>query len=229
MNTSHASPTADEVRATLVRHEPRYARREPKAATETLLGVIRLLPTNTRSILDVGGGTGLMGQALADLMRVRVTAIDVFDRFLPGLTIATRRYDATKIEETDDAFDAVTMLNVLHHVRPADRVSLLKECLRVAPVVVVKDHLAASGLDHLRLAALDAIGNIPFGGMVRAWYLDRSEWADLATRSGARVSTMPAGSYRSGPSAAIFPNRLEVFMRFDREPRPSRADRHVAG
>jgi SAM-dependent methyltransferase len=221
MDPSPTVPSETAIRTILTRYEPRYARRDPKAAIATLQGVVRRLPSGTTSVLDVGGGTGLMGQALADITGAQVTAIDVVDRFLPDLTIATGVFNGATLDHPDDAFAAVMLLNVMHHVPRAARTALMIECLRVAPLVIVKDHVAVSRIDHARLAVLDAIGNIPFGGMVRAWYLDTGAWKDLATSASASIATAPAGVYRSGLFAKLFPNRLEAFMEFRRHPSQS--------
>ncbi|WP_210235418.1 hypothetical protein, partial [Mesorhizobium sp. M8A.F.Ca.ET.197.01.1.1] len=47
-------------------------------------------------------------------------------------------------------------------------------------------------LDNLRLTAMDAIGNIPFGGMIWARYLTRAEWEGLAAESGYRIARRAA-------------------------------------
>jgi hypothetical protein len=71
-------------------------------------------------------------------------------------------------------------------------------------------------MDDIRLAVLDAVGNIPFGGMVWARYLGRPEWERLANESGYRIADRAEGlRYRSGLFAVLFPNSLEVTMRFE--------------
>src|SRR5207342_3061150 len=104
-----------------------------------------------------------------------------------------------------------------HHVPVAARASLLRDIRRVVDgPLYIKDHETRGALDDLRLTALDAIGNIPFSGMVRAQYLAREEWTSLAEQSGYRIAARAEPRrYRSGPYAAIFPNWLEVTMRFE--------------
>jgi hypothetical protein len=79
----------------------------------------------------------------------------------------------------------------------------------------IKDHVAASRLDHGRLTVLDAIGNIPFGGQIDADYLSRPEWDELARGAGYRIAAQAGGAYRSGIMAWLFPNSLEITMRFE--------------
>ena len=98
----------------------------------------------------------------------------------------------------------------------ASRVALLKECRRVSKsgIVYVKDHLPVSALDHVRLTGLDLIGNIPFGGMVAARYVSQQQWLAMADAAGFCISAWEQESYRTGLLRYLFPNRLEVLMRW---------------
>jgi len=92
------------------------------------------------------------------------------------------------------------------------------ECARVTSSgpIYIKDHEAASVLDHGRLFALDALGNVPFGGMVQAQYLTAPDWQRLADACGYRIDERISGPYRAGAFERVFPNRLEVTMRWVR-------------
>ena len=207
------------VQALIARHIPLYRTHAPTYQTTLLQAFLSLWnPAHTR-ILDVGGGTGIIAQAMKDLFGLaHVTSVDVEDRFLKSLDIETQVYDGAKLPFVDAAFDCVTFSNVLHHVPPVVRSSLMQECARVTGggPVYIKDHLAASRLDHVRLFALDLMGNIPFGGMVKASYLTAEEWQELAVAQGYRIDRQISGAYRSGNFERLFPNRLEVTMRWVR-------------
>lgn len=171
-----------------------------------------------RSLLDVGGGTGVIAQAMYELFPVdEVQAVDPVDRFCPTLDVPTRKFDGQHLPFDDKAFDAATLNNVMHHVPLAQRANLLLEIRRVVTgSLYVKDHESRGLADNLRLAVLDAIGNIPFGGMVWARYLSRDEWERLAQESDYRIAERASPArYRSGLQAMLFPNRLEVTMRFE--------------
>jgi hypothetical protein len=93
----------------------------------------------------------------------------------------------------------------------------LREVRRVVEgPIYIKDHIAASRPDHARLAVLDAIGNVPFGGQVSADYLSSAEWSQLAGAAGYRIAAQIGGHYRSGIMAWLFPNGLETTMRLER-------------
>jgi ubiquinone/menaquinone biosynthesis C-methylase UbiE len=168
-------------------------------------------------VLDVGGGSGIIAQAIKDLFAVdRVVSVDVHDRYLDGLDIDTRTYDGQTLPFADRCFDCVILCNVLHHVPRELRAALLRDCGRVTRtgIVYIKDHVAQSPLDHARLTILDLLGNVPFGGMVKADYLEPADWEALAEETGFRIAARDGGRYRGGPMAGLFPNRLEVLMQW---------------
>jgi ubiquinone/menaquinone biosynthesis C-methylase UbiE len=209
--------TLADVTRTLARHMSLYRWRRPTYQTALLKSLGSLWQPDHRSVLDVGGGTGIMAQSIKELFAVdRVVSVDVEDRFLDCLDIETRTYDGRTLPFADDCFDCVMLCNVLHHVPRAMRTSLLKECGRVAKTgaIYIKDHLAESPLDHLQLRILDVLGNVPFGGMVEASYLGMADWRRLAEAAGFRIAAQQGERYRDGLMAGVFPNRLEVVMKW---------------
>ena len=209
-------PPDAELERWLGERQPVYRWRRPGYLLRQLKDLALLLPEGQCRVIDVGGGSGLVGETIARFFPGKsVVAIDVVDRFLPGLAIGHSTFDGRRIPHADAAFDCALFSNVLHHVPLARRAPLLGEALRVTGgrCVVIKDHLAGSALDRARLAALDFIGNLPFGGMVWAQYLSAAHWQQLFSEAGG-VAELSAGSrYRGGLAAAAFPNRLEVLFR----------------
>jgi SAM-dependent methyltransferase len=201
------------------RHIPLYRRHLPTYQLVLLQSLRQLWNPAHQRLLDVGGGTGIIAQAMKELFAIpHVTSVDVHDRYLKTLDIETRVYGGDKLPFADGSFDCITFSNVMHHVPVPVRAGLMRECARVAGggPIYIKDHVAASGLDHARLFALDAMGNIPFGGMVKADYLTQPEWERLAADCGYRIDTQLSGQYRDGLFAGLFPNRLEATMRLVR-------------
>ncbi len=202
----------------LAAHLAMYRGKLPTYQATMLTSLRALWQGRPARLLDVGGGTGVIAEAMAKLFPVdAVQAIDLVDRFCTTLSVAAQSYDGEHIPFADGHFSAATLNNVLHHVPVEARAGLLREIRRVVDgPLYIKDHERRGLIDDARLTALDAIGNIPFGGMLWARYLSRAEWEQLAAQSGwriaARCAPMP---YRSGPYALIFPNRLEVTMRLD--------------
>jgi SAM-dependent methyltransferase len=203
------------VRAILAPHARLYRIRTPIYQTVLLQSLRAVWDPAHRKVLDVGGGTGLLAEAIQKLFPVdKIVSLDVENRFLPNLSITTAVSTTKKLPFSDGSFDCVVMNNVLHHVPRQDRIKLLSECKRVAGPIYVKDHVAATTGDHVRLHILDMIGNLPFKGMVKAQYLSLAEWQEVAAFSGYKISINNASRYRRGITAAIFPNRLECLIRF---------------
>lgn len=195
-----------------------YRTRRPIYQALMLNSLLSIWTRKEDRLLDVGGGTGVVAQAMAQLFPVKeVHAIDLVDRFCPSLSVATARYDGKTIPFDDGFFSAATLNNVLHHVPVDRRAGLLREIRRVVDgPLYIKDHLSVGSFDDLRLTTLDAIGNIPFGGMLWAKYLRQEEWNLLSDASGYHIAAcaerMP---YRKGIGALLFPNKLEITMRLE--------------
>jgi SAM-dependent methyltransferase len=207
-----------QLQAILSAHLAMYRKKVPFYQAIMLETLGEVWKSHHRSLLDVGGGTGVIAEALAKLFPIdAVRAVDLVDRFCPSLSVSTSKYDGKTLPFADGSFDAATLNNVVHHVPVEARVDLLMEIRRVVSgPLYIKDHESRGALDNVRLKVMDAIGNIPFGGMLWAKYLTKTEWDDLANESGYRIAAraQPA-RYRSAPYSALFPNRLEVTMRFD--------------
>ena len=206
------------VQRILAAHLPIYRR---KAATYQALmfeSLRELWRAHHRNLLDVGGGTGVVAEVISELFPVdRVQAVDVVDRFCSSLTVRTQKYDGRTLPFEDASFDAATLNNVMHHVPLDARANLLREVRRVVDgPLYIKDHETRGSIDNFRLTVLDAIGNIPFGGMVWARYLSRTEWEQLASEGGYRIAARAEPvRYRGDAFAMLFPNCLEVTMRFE--------------
>lgn len=205
------------VQDSIARHLPVYRSYPPSYHAELLRGFQALWDPRHSNVLDIGGGTGIIAQAMKDLFKIpTVTSVDIEDRFLKTLDIATSVYDGAKLPFADSAFDCAVFSNVLHHVPVEVRPGLMADVARVTGhgPVYIKDHIAAGPIDHARLFALDAIGNVPFGGMVKARYLTLPEWQALASGAGYRIERQISGAYRGGAYSVLFPNRLETTMRW---------------
>lgn len=130
------------------------------------------LPPNAR-VLDVGCGSGDLA-ALVMRMRpdVAIEGIDVLVR--PGTAIPVHAFDGHRIPFPDDAFDAAIVVDVLHHTD--DPRAVLAEIARVAPLVIVKDHLRDGVGANATLRFMDWVGNAAHGVRLPYNYLSGSEW-----------------------------------------------------
>ena len=207
----------DRVKAVLAPHAKMYESRPPVYQTVMLDDLAQLWQRNHARLLDIGGGTGVIAQAIQELLPADVvTSVDVVDRYFPTLSVETRVYDGERLPFDDASFDAATINNVMHHIPREIRPGILKEIRRVVDgPLYIKDHVAGTWLDHRRLTVLDAIGNLPFGGQIEAWYLSSDDWQSLAREGGYKIVETRTGPYRSGLMAMAFPNRLEIAMRLE--------------
>jgi hypothetical protein len=146
--------------------------------------IVASLASSPRTVLDVGG---VRGQLAPFLPGAEITAVNV-----SGDGNVT--FDGVTLPFPDGSFEAVTSLDVLEHIAPAQRPRHLDECLRVASRVVVlccpagtPEHVAAEreladwyagvfGSRHPFLEEHLAIG-LP----------SPAELAELAARAGGRL------------------------------------------
>jgi SAM-dependent methyltransferase len=169
----------------------------------------RLLPPGR--VLDVGCGDGSLLHALLAL-RPDLTGegYDVLAR--PDARIPVTPFDGTHLPVPDGAADSVLLVDVLHHAE--DPVSLLRECARAAPCVVVKDHFAESRTDEQILRFMDWVGNAPHGVVLPYRYFSKATWsAALAVSSLLETSRGDVPGLYPFPFSLMFGGRLHFVAR----------------
>lgn len=209
-------PDEAAIAAWLAARQPMYRYRRPRYQLQLLKDLAALLPAGDCRVLDIGAGSGLLGETVATLFPGKsVTGVDVERRVLPRLRIPFLAFDGRRLPFADASFDCALLCNVLHHVKPQARAGLLGEALRVTGggPLLIKDHVAGSALDRLRLAWLDLVGNLPFGGMLSADYLGEADWSALFRSLGCSGEALAGSAYRGPVSAWLLPNRLELCLR----------------
>lgn len=133
-----------------------------------------LIPEDVLSVLDVGAGTGEMAQAIQSFRpKLFFSGVDVYLR--PKTFIPIVKYNGAVLPFDDNSFDAVIIVDVLHHCK--DPVSVLKECARVSKRwVIIKDHVSDGILDSKILTFMDWVGNRAHGVVLPYNYLSSSDW-----------------------------------------------------
>ena len=141
-------------------------------------------------ILDVGSGTGRLARWLADRRGVRPTLTDVveFGNRVDGMPFV-RMEDPLSLPFPDDAFDAVILLFVLHHIpRWEDQERLLEEVRRVARTrVVLIEDTPTSRVDRAFNVAWDWLLNRPHGVPTPFTFRSAEGWTSTFRRLGLQV------------------------------------------
>jgi SAM-dependent methyltransferase len=134
-----------------------------------------LVPGKAR-VLDVGSGDG---QLASELLRIRpdvsIRGVDVHVR--REAAIAVDSFDGCTLPFPDSSFDAVILVDVLHHSQNPAR--LLGESARVvAGPILIKDHASDRFLAVPTLRLMDRVGNARHGVALPYNYWRRQTWLE---------------------------------------------------
>ena len=165
-------------------------------------------PLDPVRVIDVGAGDGDVGRRIARALGADLVAFDVSPvptrprrPAEPGLQVCAPRrpgalgtagslvptrafvFDGRALPAADRSFDLALLSDVLHHAEAPEL--LLRECLRVADAVLVKDHFSEGLLDDALLTAMDLWGNAARGVASPGRYLSPLGWRALFERVGA--------------------------------------------
>jgi SAM-dependent methyltransferase len=171
--------------------------------------VASLLPPGR--VLDVGCGdcsiTFRVGELRPD---ASLLGTDILVR--PKHPVRVLEFDGETLPVDTDAMSAVMLVDVLHHTR--DSAHILRECKRVAPCIVVKDHIAGNAVDRMILRVMDWFGNRAHGVVLAYNYFDRDSWQATLTAAGLVEDVhVPVPGLYPFPFSYIFGRRLHFVAR----------------
>ena len=176
-------------------------------------GLARQLPKDAH-VLDVGCGSGTIARAIMTLRPdIRIEGIDVLVR--PHTALPVTAFDGRTIPFPDRHFDAVIIVDVLHHTD--DPSVILAEARRVCRQrIIIKDHNRDGLLAGPTLRFMDWVGNAPHGVRLPYNYLSSREWSGLWQRLGLKVSAMAGrlGLYPA-PFGFLFDRKLHFIAALD--------------
>ena len=131
------------------------------------------LPPNA-TVLDIGCGDGSIADAILQRRGdLSITGVEVLVR--EATCIPVTEYDGSTLPFPDDGFDAVCLIDVVHHCDDPQR--LLSEAARVSrDVMLIKDHVADGFLAVPTLKLMDWIGNARHGVRLPYNYLTAADW-----------------------------------------------------
>jgi ubiquinone/menaquinone biosynthesis C-methylase UbiE len=202
-----------------VHHQHIYGRRTRVLANH----LAEMLPPNA-SVLDVGTGDGSIAALIAHLRPdVKISGVDVLVR--PNAKIPVEHFDGQTLPFADGAFEAVIMVDVLHHAD--DPLQSLREAARVASnVVIVKDHRLQGFLSESTLRWMDWVGNARHGVALPYNYWTESRWRVAFQEIGGTLDSWKGrlGLYW-GPLTLLFDRELHFVARIAMN-RPSESKSH---
>jgi SAM-dependent methyltransferase len=139
--------------------------------------------------------------------------IDVLIR--PETRIPVEAFDGQHIPHDNDSFDAVMLVDVLHHAE--NPLGLLEEALRVSRnVVLIKDHTLEGFLAGPTLLFMDRVGNLRHDVSLRYDYWPRDRWVQAFESFGVQVTAwnQRLGLY-SWPARWIFERSFHFLARLE--------------
>lgn len=140
------------------------------------------------SILDVGCGDGVNLTRLASASgATRIAGVDVVVR--PHAVVDVTRYDGQHLPFADASFEAVSIVDVLHHC--TDPQQVMNEVVRVASkVVIVKDHFAFGPVTNKMLYWMDIVGNAKDDIFSPGTYFEPHQWVSMVSRAGGQLAAL---------------------------------------
>ncbi len=143
---------------------------------------------HAESLLDVGCGDGNNLLRVADIVGAKKhQGVDVVVR--PTAVIPVIQYDGLHLPFEDRSFEAVTMIDVLHHCDHP--LQVLREIIRVARrVVSIKDHFAFGPVSDRMLYFMDLVGNAKDSIASPGTYFSPRQWVDMIQEAGGRITAL---------------------------------------
>jgi SAM-dependent methyltransferase len=191
-------------------HQELVAGRRVQVLAEHLAA---LIPPGAR-VLDVGCGDGVIDRLIAEHRPdVSIQGIDVLVR--QDAQVSVTPFDGITIPYPDASFDAVMLVDVLHHT--ADPLIMLGEAQRVAGVILIKDHFRDGVLANATLRFMDWVGNAHHGVVLPYNYWSISQWREAFAQQNMGVSEIKT-SLRLYPRPAswMFERGLHFITRIER-------------
>jgi SAM-dependent methyltransferase len=137
------------------------------------------------TVLDLGASCGRLANEIKNLKpSLKFEGVDVYIQ--PDTAIKVTKYDGLNIPFEENSFDAVTIVDVLHHSEDLEQV--IKEAKRVSKkYILIKDHYYENQIEYNLLKYVDYFGNKPYDIELKYNFLKLSEWERIFSRNGLKI------------------------------------------
>lgn len=117
-----------------------------RAANHSIREISPYLKSGSK-VLDIGSGSGIIANKIAEKLKVQITLVDVVDKRRVNLPLTI--YQGQKLPFGNKAFDAALLIFVLHHA--ADPTTVLFEAKRVVrdKIIVYEDIITRNPFDKI--------------------------------------------------------------------------------
>jgi SAM-dependent methyltransferase len=164
-------------------------------------------------VLDVGCGDGKIDSLIMQKSErqfgrgcLEIFGVDVLVR--DATYIPVLEFDGNVLPFKDDEFDAVTFIDVLHHID--DPINILFEAKRVSKnAIIIKDHFREGLFAKSTLKFMDYVGNAHYGVRLPYNYMTKGEWEGLFVKLGMSVKGLDTKLHLyKFPFSLIFDRKL---------------------
>jgi len=171
-----------------------------KKRAEYIIDKVLPLINKNEKVLDIGSGSGHIGDKISKKANVQLLDIDNFN----STKLPLRIYDGKKIPFKDKSFDVGLILGVLHHCENQEEV--IEEAKRVCKRLIIIENIFMNQIQRLVLCFFDSMFNLPAGIKVPFTFRRDGEWRQLFSEVGLKISE--EDEFRS--TMLIFKNKLYV-------------------
>ncbi len=134
-------------------------------------------------ILDLGCGSGILGEKIRERLKKEVIGIDIVDKRV--CNIPFKIYDGKKIPFPENFFGLVIISFVLHHTE--DPISILQEAKRVGKRIIIFEDLPEGILGKLYCFFHWISWNLFFGKSPKFNFHTKKEWEEIFKKLGLKL------------------------------------------
>lgn len=154
-------------------------------AANHLIGEIAAYLKPDSKVLDIGCGSGIIANQIAEKLKVRMTLVDVVDKRRVNLPLTI--YDGRKLPFGDKTFDTALLTFVLHHAEDPARV--LAEAKRVVKgkIIIYEDVITRNPFDRIDSFLHGFAFNKTWNLQNEAVFKTEIEWGEIFKKLGLRI------------------------------------------